>query len=107
MATIRPAAKVDSPVRQDASDFARRRLDLDAFKASDRRVREIRIREAVQRVWVVQSQGKKYSTSVFPKFVFRCGHPTLEKRSGSRSSRTLGWDAVDAGSVGATASQGG
>jgi len=57
--TLRANKFLPSLVGQNAFDFARRRLDLDAFKAPDRRMREIRIRVAVQRVWVVQSQGEK------------------------------------------------
>jgi hypothetical protein len=62
---------------------------------------QIEIRKPIQLRALVQSSREKYLASVFQKFVIWSRHPASLQRGASRSSRTLGRDAVDAAASGA------
>jgi hypothetical protein len=52
-------------------------------------------------IWVVQSPREKYFASGFQKYVILSRHPASPRGALRESSRTLGWDAVDAAASGA------
>jgi len=88
--------KLIRPSGQNQFDF----VDAGSTSRLSSRQNRVRVRSDFARrfnvIRVVQSLTEKYLTSAFQKsmLVPRPSHP--EKRGGSRSSRTLGWDAVDA-----------
>jgi hypothetical protein len=92
--------KTDLPVGQNQLDIFRHLLARQALEAQNPRARKIEIREPLQLRALVQSSREKYFASVFPKSVICLAIPS-RKRGASRSSRTLGWDAVDAAASGA------
>jgi len=87
----------DSPMCNCTSWFAPMRAPRNDVRSAFARLRaKSNLSKRIKLIWVVQSCRKKYSASHVGQITLTSSPRLIRMRGGSRSSRTLRWDAVDA-----------